>query len=202
MSICLTAISPGRDKAMVTVEETARALEGVLRIAIFDPAGAGGFGRDVKSCARSFWAYAIALPATLLLLGIEVLGADSRHPLLYALSHLIGEVIEVAGFPLLLMPLIHWYGRGERWAWFVTGYNWLSMAQTIVFVAVLGLVWDFPGGEIRGVVLGAEQIYFLVLEAFLARAVLGIGAWRAALVVVLDFGFGIGVDRLAGWIGG
>jgi hypothetical protein len=187
---------------MVTVEETARALEGVLRIAIFDPAGAGSFGRDIKACARSFWAYAIALPATLLLLGIEVLGADSHHPMLYALSQLTGEVIQAAGFPLLLLPVLHWFGRGERWAWFVTSYNWLSMAQTIAFVAVLGLVWDFPGGEIRSVVLGAEQIYFLVLEAFLARAVLGIGAWRAALVVVLDFGFGIGVDRVAGWIGG
>jgi hypothetical protein len=202
MSICSTAISPNRSEAMVTVEETARALEGVLRIAVFDPAGAGSFGRDVKSCARSFWAYAIALPATLLLLGIDVLGADTDHPMLYAASHLIGEVIQAAGFPLLLLLLLRWYGRGERWTWFVTGYNWLSMAQTIAYVAVLGLVWDFPGGEIRGVVLGAEQIYSLVLEAFLARAVLGIGAWRAALVVVLDVGFELGVDRVAGWIGG
>jgi hypothetical protein len=185
---------------MVTLEETARALAGIARIAIFDRAGAGGFGRDAPSCARSFWAYAMALPATLLLLGIEVLGTPTDQPVLLTVSRLVGDIIQIAGFPLLLLPLLRWYGRGDRWAWFVTGYNWYSMAQTIAFVTLLCLTWGGTG--LFTVMRVAAEIYFIVLEAFLAEAILGIGAGRAAALVALDLMLGFGVNSLADWIGG
>jgi hypothetical protein len=200
MSGCSTVILPNRNDMMVTVEETARALQSVAKIAVFDRAGATGFGRDNRACARSFWAYAIALPASLLLLGIEVLGAHSDRPALLAVSRLIGDLIQIAGFPLLLLPLLHWYGRRDRWAWFVTGYNWYSMAQTIAFVTLLCLTWSLPGADLFALVRGAAGIYFIVLEAFLAEAILNIGAGRAALLVIIDLAFGFGVDSLADWI--
>jgi hypothetical protein len=200
MSGCSTAFSPMRRDAMVTVEETARALAGVARLAIFDRAGAGGFGRDAPSCARSFWAYAMALPATLLLLGIEVLGTPTDQPVLLTVSRLTGDIIQIAGFPLLLLPVLHWYGRSDRWAWFVTGYNWYSMAQTIAFVTLLCLTWGGTG--LFTVMRVAAEIYFIVLEAFLAEAILGIGAGRAAALVALDLMLGFGVNSLADWIVG
>jgi|HubBroStandDraft_1064217.scaffolds.fasta_scaffold00046_25 hypothetical protein len=185
---------------MVTVEEAARALQGVLRIALFDRAGASSFGRDPRSCARSFWAYAIALPATLLLLSLDVLATKPDQPELLAAARLVSDVIQAAGFPLLLLPLLGWFGRGQRWAWFVTAYNWYSMAQTITLATLICVVSDLPGADFRFAVIRAAQIYVIVLEAFLADAVLDIGAWRAAIVVMLDWGFGLGVDRLADWI--
>ncbi|MGB8842142.1 MAG: hypothetical protein WCC64_13870 [Aliidongia sp.] len=185
---------------MVTVEETARALQSVAKIAIFDRAGANGFGRDNRACARSFWAYVMALPASLLLLGIEVLGSHNDQPVLLAVSRLIGDLIQIAGFPLLLLPLLHWLGRSDRWAWFVTGYNWYSMAQTIAFVTLLCLTWGLPGADLFALIRGAAGIYFIVLEAFLADAILGIGAGRAIWLVIIDLAFGYGVDSLADWI--
>ncbi|MEI9987807.1 MAG: hypothetical protein WDN69_34600 [Aliidongia sp.] len=59
-----------------------------------------------------------------------------------------------------------------------------------------------PGGGLRAVVLDALLVYFYVLEAFLADAVLEIGAWRAGLLVVIDLAFSTAIDRLADWIGG
>jgi hypothetical protein len=187
---------------MVSVEETTRALQGVYRIAVFDRAGVSGFGRDLKSCARSFWAYALALPAILLLLAIHVYGAHTDQPSLLAVSNIISEVIQAAGFPLLLLPVLRWYGRTERWAWFITGYNWFSMAQTIASTTLLCLLVNLPGGGFRDVAAYAGEVYFFVLEAFLAYAVLDIGPWRAGAILLLDIAFQLGVDKIADWIGG
>jgi hypothetical protein len=196
---CSTAISPGLAEKMVTLEETARALEGVYRIAVFDRAGVAGFGRDGRSCARSFWAYAFALPATLLLIAIEVSGAGTDQPGLLAAGSLIADIIQAAGFPLLLLPLLRRFGRNERWPWFVTGYNWLMMAQTIASLTLVGVLRELPGSDFRSVVASAAQVYFLVLEAFLADAVLEIGAWRAGAIVLLDIAFQLAVSGFTDW---
>ena len=187
---------------MVTLDETAKALEGVWRLAIFDRAAVASFGKDLRSCARSFWAYAIGLPATLLLVALSVASAKPDDPFLLAASQITGDIVQAVGFPLLMVPLLRWYGRRGHWAWFVTGYNWLMMAQAIVLVAVLGMMYDLPGGGLRSVVFDVLLVYFYVLEAFLADAVLQIGPLRAGLVVVIDLAFSTGIDKLADWIGG
>ena len=187
---------------MVTLDETAKALEGVYRIAVFDRAGVASFGKDLRSCARSFWAYAIALPAILLLIAVSVIYKNPHDPALLAISELVGDVIQAAGFPLLLLPMLRWFRRRERWAWFVTGYNWFSMAQTIVITVLVCVLADLPGQALGGVVLNVVDIYFYVLEAYLAFAILEITAWRAVLVLLLDFAFGNGIALFALWIGG
>jgi hypothetical protein len=184
---------------MVSVDETAKALEGIFRIARFDRAGAASFGADRRACARSFWAYVLALPATLLLLAIDIWVFGVDQPWLYATSHLIGDVIEAAGFPLMLLPLTRWLGRGQRWAWLVTGYNWYGMVTTIASVTLLGAVSDFPGG-IGVNVLRLSEVYFIVLEAFMFDAILEIGAVRAGVLVLIDYGFQLAVGQIADWI--
>jgi hypothetical protein len=187
---------------MVSVEETARALAGVWRIALFDRAGVNGFGRDYGACARSFWAYLFALPATLLLIAVSVAGQRPADPVLLGLADIIRDIIGAAGFPLLLLPLLRSFGRAERWAWFVTSYNWFNMAQVVASATLFCLVVGLPNINLANLILDSAQIYFFVLEAFLADAVLEIGAWRAVIVVLLDFGLGEVVDLVARWIGG
>jgi hypothetical protein len=184
---------------MVSVDETAKALEGIFRIARFDRTGAKSFGTDRRACARSFWAYALALPAILLLLAIDCWISGGDQPWLYAASHVTGDVIEAAGFPLLLMPLTRWLGRGERWSWLVTAYNWYNMVMPIATVTLLGAMVDFPGG-IGVNVQRLSFVYFIVLEAFLFDAILEIGALRAGMLVLIDYGFQLAVLQLADWI--
>lgn len=187
---------------MVTGEETAKAILGVGRIALFDRAGAAGFGKDLKSCARSFWAYAIAAPATLLLIALGVAHANPQEPAMMAAALVIVTIIQAAGFPLLLLPVLRRLGRLERWAWFVTGYNWFSAAQTIALVTLAGIIGDLPSASLRGLVVDGSLVYFWVLEAFLADAVLEIGAWRAIGIVLLDFALGQAAGGLVDWISG
>lgn len=181
---------------MVTVDETAKALEGIFRIARFDRSGAKSFGTDRRACARSFWAYALALPAMLLQLAIEAFGAD--HPWLYVAGKLVANVIIAAGFPLLLLLLTRWLGRGARWAWMVTAYNWYGMATTIAWVTLFGIVVDFPGGGL--LLLRVGDIYFIVLEAFLIDAILEVGALRAGLLVAIDYGLQLMLQQIVDWI--
>jgi hypothetical protein len=186
---------------MVTVQETTAALGSVVRIAMFDRAAVTGFGRDAAACRRSFWAYVIGLPIILLLTGLQVSGTNTETPELLATAQLLAQIIEAAGLPLLLIPVLRRFGRADRWAWFVTSYNWFTLGQIVLSVAVLGLVGGLPITALR-LTLGAVNVYTLVVEAFLADAVLDIGGARAAMIVLLDVFLSFGVNRLADWIGG
>jgi hypothetical protein len=187
---------------MVTIDETARALAGVWRIALFDRAGVSSFGQDNRACARSFWAYLFAAPATLLLIAITVLVDKPADAALMTFSLIIGEVILAVGFPLLMLPLLRAFGRAPRWAWFITGYNWLSMMSVTTQATLICLLPSLPSPEAADVIGYAADIYFLVIEAFLADAVLEIGAWRAAVIVLLDFGFSHMIEQIARLIAG
>ncbi len=187
---------------MVTLDETAKALEGIWRLVLFDRAAVASFGKDPGACKRSFWAYVIGLPATLLIVALSVERFNPDDPFLFAASALTADIIKAVGFPLLMLPLLSWFGRRAHWAWFVTGYNWLMVTQTITFLAVQGLMWDMPSGGIAVAVLNLLLVYFWVQEAFLADAVLQIGLVRAALILAIDLVFSTGIDRLADWIGG
>jgi hypothetical protein len=186
---------------MVTLDEAAEALRSVLRIARFDRAGAAGFGSDMAACRQSFWAFVIGLPAILLLIGIQVIGIKTDTPELLTAAQLIAETVQIAGFPLLLIPVLRGFGRADRWARFVTGYNWFSLGVTVLQVAALGLAIGLPDAAFRAV-LGAVYIYSLVVEAFLADAVLEIGGLRATAIVLLDVLFSLVVGMSADWIGG
>ncbi len=185
---------------MTQLEEAAQAIDGVGRLAIFDRSGGIRFGRDMAAALRSFWAYALMLPAILLLIAVSVAETDTATPELLAVTDVIAEIIEIAGFLVLVRVLLRFYGRLDRWAWFVTGYNWFNAAQMALLLGVLGLcagplepfgIWPIL----------ATQLYLFVIEAFLAEAILDVGGFKAAGIVLLDALFSFGVDHVARWIG-
>jgi hypothetical protein len=185
---------------MTQLEEAAQAIDGVGRLALLDRSGGNGFGKDNGSAARSFLAYALILPAIALLIALQVAGADSDSPGLLTAALVIGYVIEIAGFPVLLVPLLRAYGRSDRWAWFVTGFNWFNATKFALLLAVLGLcVGPLQGlgiWPVRGV-----EIYTFVIEAFMAEALLDIGGMKAGSIVLLDALFSLAVESIAIWIG-
>ncbi|MEI9987806.1 MAG: hypothetical protein WDN69_34595 [Aliidongia sp.] len=61
--------------------------------------GAASFGKDLRACARrSFWAYAIAAPATLLLIAISVAASQPKDAYLLAASEIVGDIVQAVGF--------------------------------------------------------------------------------------------------------
>ncbi len=94
--------------------------------ALLDRSGGLRFGRDYAAAARSFWAYGLVLPAIVLIISVSVEESGTTTPGIMAAADVLATVIELAGFPLLLRVLLRLYGRLDRWAWFVTGYNWFN----------------------------------------------------------------------------
>jgi hypothetical protein len=183
------------------LEEAMRALDGLSRLARLDASGNTGFGRDLLACRRSFLAYVLILPALLLALAIDVATVKTSTPVVLTITEALAMVIQFAGFPLLVRPLLKLYGRLDRWAWFITGYNWFSAAQTVAYLAVIGL-WFGPLAGLGVWPILLLQLYFYVVEAFLAEAILAIGGVRAGSIVLLDGLFGYLVEHVARWIGG
>jgi hypothetical protein len=185
---------------MTQLEEAARAIDGVGRLAILDRSGGDGFGKDMAAAARSFLAYALALPAIALIVAYQIVAAESETPEVMTGAVIIATVIELVGVPVLLAPLLTAYGRRERWAWFVTGYNWFNAARFALFLAVLGLCF----GPLNGLgvwPLRVVIVYCYVIEAFMAEAMLDIGGLKAGGIVLLDALFNFGIDGVANWIG-
>ena len=59
------------------------------------------------------------------LLALDVLAADAANPTIMAIADGLATVIELAGFPLLLIPLLRcFYGRAER-ALGMVRHRWL-----------------------------------------------------------------------------
>ena len=180
---------------MIGGEEVAQALEGVFRLARFDRGGIALFGRDVGACARSFWAYGVALPALLLLVALEVDAAKPGDQPWIGAAGFLTLIIQIAGFPLLLRPVAALFGRADRWAWLVTSYNWYNGVAFLITVAMLGLTIG-PLSGLGSWPYWGVQVYLMVVEAFLAQTVLDVKGLPAISIVLLDFGFGIGVDRI------
>lgn len=176
-------------------EEALRAVEGVGRLARFDREGCRDFGRDVAAAARSFWAYAFALPAILLLIALDALATAPKDPGWVAAADAIGYVIQVAGFLLLLRPILAAYGRADRWVWFVTAYNWYNALSTLLLVMAISLAAG-PLAALGAWPSWGAEIYAWVIEAFLAQALLEVGAWPAIGIVLADVLLGVAVGHL------
>jgi hypothetical protein len=96
-------------------------------------------------------------------------------------------VISWAAFPLLVLPIVDWLQRGDRFLRFMTAYNWSQVPQTIVFaaVALLGGAGIFSANAMLSVdlILG---IATLVYEWYIARVALALSSGRAALIILAD----------------
>ncbi|HLY58547.1 MAG TPA: hypothetical protein VKS60_23495 [Stellaceae bacterium] len=184
---------------MSHIEEAERAIDGIGRLALFDRKGGDGFGRDRAAAARSFVAYLLVLPAIALVIAVQLVQSEATSPGLFVTANIIGQIIAVAGFPLLLIPVLRLYRRPERWAWFISAYNWFNAARVVLSLGVLGLcitvlqgLGDWP--------LLMFDVYAWIIEAFMAEAILEVGGARAAAIVLLDAFFSFAVGAVANWI--
>jgi len=167
------------------------ALAGALRLARGDPGGIACFDASIGGFWRSFRAALLCYPFYLILLSFPVVIGDG--PLeeidagrFYA-AETIHWVISWAAFPLLVLPIVDWLQRGDRFLRFMTAYNWSQVPQTIIFaaVALVGGAGIFSANAMLSVdlILG---IATLVYEWYIARVALALSSGRAALIILAD----------------
>ena len=128
--------------------EAALALTGALRLARGDRGALACFDATEDGFWRSFRAAVLCYPMFLLLLvfPVEIGTADEGHSWSYFIVETIRFVIAWTAFPLIVLPLAGWLGRGDRFLLFMTVYNWCQVPQTVAFTAVtlLGAVGALP----------------------------------------------------------
>jgi hypothetical protein len=169
--------------------EARLALAGTLRLARADPGGLDNFDPSIGGFWRSFRAAILCYPLYLILLTFPIeigSGSDIDAVRLFA-AETIHFVISWVAFPLAILPLVDWLGRGDRFLLFMVAYNWCQVPQTGVFalIALAGgtgllsadavLICDLIAG-----------IAALVYEWYIARIGLALSGGRALLIIAVD----------------
>jgi hypothetical protein len=181
--------------------EVQQAFAGTFRLARGDRGGLACFDRSLDGFWRSFRAAVLCFPLYLLLLTMRVSLAkwQAAGGVLVIVVETIAYVVAWAAFPLAMLSVARWLGRGNRYFDFMVPYNWWQLPQSFLFVLVgaQSAAGIFPGAAAQTIELAAV-VAVLVYEWYIARVALEITAAAAGLVVLIDLALGIVIDRAAG----
>lgn len=169
------------------VAEAWLAVAGALRLARGDPGGLLGFDPSETGFWHSFRAAVLCYPLYLILLAFpiqigEPVEVDAWRFIIVESIHF---VISWVAFPLLMLPLVDWLGRGENYFRFMVAYNWCQVPQTVLFVvvALLGGV-GLLSAEIMLVADLVVGLAALAYDWYVSRVALSVSGGRAALVIL------------------
>jgi len=171
------------------IAEAWLALAGTLRLARADPSGMACFDASLDGFWHSFRAGVLCFPFYLILLSFPIVigSPDDIDTGRFFAVETIHFVISWVAYPLAVLPLVDWLGRGGRYLAFMVAYNWCQVLPTSVFalVALAGGLGFLSATVMLGVdvVVG---IAALVYEWYVARVALALRAGPAALVIVVD----------------
>lgn len=181
--------------------EVQLALAGSLRLARGDRGGLACFDRSLDGFWRSFRAAVIAYPLYLVLLVMRVTVAEWQGSGGWRIVAVetIGYVIAWVAFPLLMLTVTRWIGRGHRFFDFMVPYNWCQVPQSALFVLV-GLESDsgMLGTQASEAIDIVAAIATLVYEWYIARVALETTGSAAAFVVLVDLVLGVVISRVVG----
>jgi hypothetical protein len=169
--------------------EARLALAGTLRLARGDRGGMAYFDPSIDGFWHSFRAAAVCYPLYLILLTFPIeigTGSEINETRLLAVET-IHFVISWVAFPLAVLPIIDWLGRGDRFLPYMVAYNWCQVPQTMVFatIAMAGGVGLLSVDAVVVVDLFAG-LATLVYEWYIARVGLALSGGRAVLIIAID----------------
>ena len=167
-------------------------LQAAFLLARGRPDGIQLVGTDAHGARRSFWAIALCLPAVLCLRLIAWIGPGMQPNAGHALAlDLLIFVVGWLAFVVLSYHVAPLLGRRNRWARYITVWNWCSVVENLLLVigSVPGLLGAPP------VVDEAVQLFTLGwalwLEWYSTRLALDVGGLTAAGLVLLDESLGL-----------
>jgi len=165
------------------------AVTGALRLARGDRGGMACFDPTEEGFWHSFRAAVLCYPFYLILLAfpIELGAAPEVSPGRVLIVETIHYVISWVAFPLVMLPLVDWLRRGERYFAFMVAYNWCQVPQMTLFaaVALAGAAGLLSAQDvlIADLIVGLAA---LVYEWFVSFVALDVSRPRAALVILAD----------------
>ncbi len=181
--------------------ELRSALVGSLRLAKGDRGGLSCFDRTLDGFWRSFLAGVWSYPLYMVLLTMRVSFAQwqAAGGVRVILIETIAYVIAWVAFPLVMLSVLRWIGREQRFFDFMVPYNWCQLPQSVLFVLVgLDSESGILGDPIAQAIEVAAAVAVLVYEWYIARVALETSAAAATLVVLVDLVLGVIISRAAG----
>ncbi len=182
----------------ITVRDVTIALYGATRLAKGDPHGIDFFDDTEEAFWRSFWAAALVAPPYLLLVAIELSGAQIHSGALRVfLVELIAYVVAWTAFPLAMFYVCEAIGRRDRYIRYICAANWATVLQVTLYLFVTALVASgVLSGALALALSLATHIALAVYGWFIARVGLMVSTMGAAGVVALDLSISLVVNGM------
>ncbi len=164
-------------------------LKAAARLARFDGTAFQDFGSTNAHAIHSFFAAVFVAPMFFVWLGMHGTGMPDGTPLPFVAGY---ELLVYAG-GWMLFPVIMWHVTGaldrrDRYAHFVTVYNWVAVIQNLLFFGLdLGLAAIGASDGARSFFGLVLLVYILIYAWFTIRGALDLTAGTAVTIVVLDF---------------
>ena len=176
---------------MISLREVSAGVFGAWRLAHGDRSGLNWFDATANGAARSFWAGVIALPAYIVLLGLEFSeNPVNAGPMQLIMVYAISYVLDWASFPLAMRSISTSMGKGKHYYRYVSALNWARVVEVAVFLpaAILGSMSSNGMFALIPVIL---LIAILIYHGFIAVVALEASKAEAGMVVPMNLGLSI-----------
>jgi len=183
---------------MITPGEISRSIFGAWILARFNSSGLNFFDNTVDGFWRSFWAAAIVLPASAILLTLDnsgyTIGVSAGTAFFI---HSIGYVIDWVAFPFVMFYVAQMFNRDQWYCRYIAAFNWSAVLQ-ITLMLVVGLIAasSMVPSVIGGWAIAIALVFILAYKGFIAHVALQTTWMGAAAIVFLDFCLSL---MLKGW---
>jgi len=171
---------------MPGVTEVGRAIYGAWRLMLFDAGGMAYFDTSIDGFWRSFFAAAVVAPAYALFVVVRFTTAETEvvDPGWLALVKCGAYLASWVVFPAAAVLVTRLLGVTARYIPLIVAYNWSNVPSLLILLPVEMLAASGSGiGETIG---SLALLFILVYEWFVVRVALGVAAFTAVGIVVLD----------------
>ncbi|MHA1536445.1 MAG: hypothetical protein ACTSUD_02720 [Alphaproteobacteria bacterium] len=179
---------------MISLQEIGASIRGAGRLLFGDAGGMEAFDDTPERFWRSFWAAAYAAPLAAMLLFAVQSGAPPKSWGRYFVVSSIVYVMAWFLWPLIMVSVAGWLGRGERYYRYIQAYNWAQFIGLAFKLGVLVMVQAMFKGQGGALMLFVVTIVIVYYYWFIARTALEVSGWVAAALVASDIGLAVAID--------
>ena len=171
-------------------------LQGVRRLSRFDQVGFLFFDASRKGFWRSFISALICLPIWALTVYQRILTLEGEAAIRFLIIQVTSYAVAWLAYPLLVVKIADMFGLWPNYYRYMVAYNWFQPVLQLMWVPLL-LLEPLQGNQVSHL---AELLYVLIQGVqgaygwFLARFGLGLTAWNALALTLIDLLLGLLID--------
>ena len=163
------------------------AVQGLLRLARFNPDFVRFFDRSASGALRSFWVMVLIFPVHLLYLWSLDFFGQVESAVQFGLATAVGFVLRWLVPPLLIAWLAPMIGRDAEMPGSITIYNWSNLLGAAVSLPLIVIELAGVSPDVLAIPDKMVLLTTLIWEAFLLTHALRIPLWQGAVATAGDF---------------